>query len=60
MRHHTNNPAERAMHIAEREMEIAYREGRDGGNWARFWLDIYDQCLKEFAGQVPEMAIPRE
>lgn len=47
MRYYTTDPAERAADIADREMEAAYRERHDGGNWADFWLRIYGQVLLE-------------
>lgn len=54
MRHHTTDPAKRAEDVADHEMEIAYKNRRDGGNWAKFWLNVYHESLKEFAEVPPE------
>lgn len=48
LHHRTNDPALRAMSIAEREAEPVWQNTGDYGTWREALSSTYDQVLKEF------------
>lgn len=54
LHHRTENPVLRAHHIADRleqqhENECFERNGERPGDWPRFWLDSFNEALKELS-----------
>ncbi len=48
MQYHTNNPAQRATDIANREANIVYRETHDFNLYVKRWIEVYNETLMEF------------
>ena len=47
MRYHTNNPAQRAADIAEREAKIVWSKTHDFNQYTKRWIEIYNKTLIE-------------
>ena len=48
MKNHTNNPAERAASIADREAKKVWQETKNPKECRKTWLSVYRQSLTEF------------
>ena len=52
MLHHTNDPGQIAADIADRMERVRTCSERENNhNWTCFWLDTYDETLRELVGE---------
>ena len=51
LHHRTDDLAERASSIADREAEEAWRKTGSYKQWSEIWSSVYKQALWEFAYQ---------
>ena len=51
LHHRTDDPAEQASSIADREAEGIYKETGDYKRYVETWLSVYRQVLREFVYQ---------
>lgn len=47
MRYHTNNPAQRATDIANREAKIVWSSTHDFNQYVKCWIEVYNETLME-------------
>jgi len=51
LHHRTDNPAERASSIVDREAEEIWRKTGNYKQWLKTWFSVYEQVLLEFVFQ---------
>ena len=49
MRHHTNDPAQKAADIANMEADIVWKETHNFNLYVTRWIEVFDSVLMESA-----------
>jgi hypothetical protein len=52
LHHHTTDPSDRALDIAERDAEEVWRNSHSWDQWYKTLVAVYEQALQEFLPQL--------